>query len=106
MESIMIGEAMAKMCAKMILAPSSWAVPPERLGEAYGEEWKMPFHHLSSKFGVDVFSVSNIGPVVDGAWAGWTCIGNSIAVTDNGCSTTILTYGEHAEEVKLIDSSH
>ena len=51
-------------------------------------------------------SVSNIGPVVDGAWAGWTCIGNSIAVTDNGCSTTILTYGEHAEEVKLIDSSH
>ena len=30
----------------------------------------------------------------------------SIAVTDNGCSTTILTYGEHAEEVKLIDSSH
>ena len=54
----------------------------------------------------DVFSVSNIGPVVDGAWAGWTCIGNSIAVTDNGCSTTILTYGERAEEVKLIDSSH
>lgn len=106
MESIMIGEAMAKMGAKMILAPSSWAVPPERLGEAYGEEWKMPFHHLSSKFGVDVFSVSNIGPVVDGAWAGWTCIGNSIAITDNGCSTTMLTYGEHAEEVKLIDSSH
>lgn len=101
-----LGEAMAKMGAKMILAPSSWAVPPERLGEAYGEEWKMPFRHLSSKFGVDVFSVSNIGPVVDGAWAGWTCIGNSIAVTDNGCSTTMLTYGERAEEVKLIDSSH
>ena len=51
MESIMIGEAMAKMGAKMILAPSSWAVPPERLGEAYGEEWKMPFHHLSSNSG-------------------------------------------------------
>ena len=66
----------------------------------------MPFPPSLIKIRVDVFSVSNIGPVVDGAWAGWTCIGNSIAVTDNGCSTTILTYGEHAEEVKLIDSSH
>ena len=98
MESIMIGEAMAKMGAKMILAPSSWAVPPERLGEAYGEEWKMPFRHLSSKFRVDVFSVSNIGPVVDGA-VGWLDLHWQFDCRDrHGCSTTILTYGERAEE--------
>ena len=101
MSSIMIGESMAKMGAQLILSPSSWAVPPERLNKEYGKEWIDPFIYLSKKYSIDIISVSNVGPVVDGAWKDWSCIGNSIAVGDQGNKVLTLNYGEEAEEIRL-----
>ncbi|MCI8622697.1 MAG: carbon-nitrogen hydrolase family protein [Provencibacterium sp.] len=101
MPAIMIGESMAKMGARLILAPSSWAVSPERLNHAYGEEWTEPFTYLSRKYGIDILSVSNVGPIADGNWKGWSCIGNSIAIGNRGKKTASLAYGEDAEEIRL-----
>lgn len=101
MSSIMIGECMAKMGASLILSPSSWAVSPERLNAEYGQEWITPFTYLSQKYDIDIISVSNVGPVIDGIWKGWSCIGNSIAVGNKGEKTLILNYGEDAEEIRL-----
>lgn len=99
MSSIMIGESMAKMGANLILSPSSWAVPPEKLNNEYGKEWIDSFTYLSQKYNINIVSVSNVGPVIDGTWRGWSCIGNSIAVSDNGKKVLTLSYGEEAEEI-------
>ena len=101
MSSVMIGESMAKMGAQIILSPSSWAVPPERLNSEYGEEWRKPFTYLSKKYDIDIISVSNVGSIVDGAWKGWICIGNSIAVGDRGNRVIALSHGGNAEEIQL-----
>ena len=105
MPSIMIGESMAKMGAKIILAPSAWAVAPQMLKAPYGEEWRKPFRYLSQNYGLDIVSVSNVGPILDGAWRGWHCIGHSMAVGNRGEKIVELSHGPEAEEVFLYTSS-
>ena len=99
-EATVIAEAMRLMGAELVLSPCSWAVPVERLGEPYGEEWLTPFRRLYDRIGLPIIAVSNIGPVEDGAWAGWQCIGNSIASTSD---VTVLPYGVDAETVRIVE---
>ena len=54
-------------------------------------------------YGVPVVGVSNVGPVTGGAWAGWKCIGNSIALFGDGESGVTLPYGEDAVCLRIID---
>lgn len=104
MPSIALGHSLGRMGARAILSPSSWAVPPEKAAARapYGGEWLEPYRELASCYGMWVAGVSNVGDVTDGAWAGWKCIGSSIAVAPDG-SALVLPYGERAEAVETFD---
>ncbi len=98
-----IGEAMGHMGARLLLSPCSWAVPGDRLGQPYGQEWYEPYTYLSKRFGMAILGVSNVGEVQGGAWDGWLVIGNSIAMGPGGEVLKVLPYGPDAEAVETVD---
>ena len=102
-QSLSVGHTLARMGAQMILSPCAWAVPPQREeGLPYGQEWHVPYGHLSSLYGIYVVGVSNVGQVTCGSWQGWKAIGNSIAYGPDGKALAVLPYGEDAQCVRLI----
>lgn len=105
--SIFIPEALCAMGARIILSPSAWAVPPGFDHEAnpYGDEWKRAYTAIAARHGVPVVGVSNVGPVLDGDWAGWQCIGCSLAVDRKGRVARQLGYGSDACEFGYVDLS-
>ena len=58
---------------------------------------------LAKLYQVPTVGVSNVGAVPAGAWAGWSCIGNSIALFPDGVSGATLPYGEDAECLRVLD---
>jgi len=80
------------------------AVLPDRdpVKEPYGNEWHVPYSHLSSIYHIPVIGVSNVGQVTEGSWKGWKAIGNSIAYGRDGNLLKVLPYGEEAECVEVI----
>ena len=102
-QSLSVGHTLARMGAQMILSPCAWAVPPQREeGLPYGQEWHVPYGHLSSLYGIAVVGVSNVGQVPCGSWQGWKAIGNSIAYGPDGKPLAVLPYGEDAQCMQLI----
>jgi predicted amidohydrolase len=102
-QSLSVGHTLARMGAQMILSPCAWAVPPQREeGLPYGQEWHVPYGHLSSLYGIAVVGVSNVGQVPCGSWQGWKAIGNSIAYGPDGKPLAVLPYGEDAQFMRLI----
>lgn len=98
--TISFAESLAHMGVKLILSPSAWAVPPERLNAPYGEEWFTPYRRMALEYGVSVVGVSNVGEVREGLWKGWKCIGHSIAALADG-ETVVLPHGELAETLRV-----
>ena len=98
-----LGRGLAAMGAKMILSPCAWAVPPEDAAakKPYGETWLTPYTALAREYGLWVVGVSNVGDVSEGVWAGWKCIGNSIAVSPGGAALT-MEYGEDAQSTGVV----
>ena len=105
--SIFIPETLCAMGARIILSPSAWAVPPGFDHEAtpYGGEWQRAYIAIAERHGVPVVGVSNVGPVLDGEWAGWQCIGSSLAVDREGTVARQLGYGSEASEFGYADLS-
>jgi len=103
-QSLSIGHTLARMGAQMILSPCAWAVLPDRdpIKEPYGNEWHVPYSHLSGIYRIPVIGVSNVGLVTEGSWMGWKAIGNSIAYTREGKLLKVLPFGEDAECVEVI----
>lgn len=99
-----LGHAQGAMGARILLSPSSWAVPPDHDNERtpYGEEWVRPYRELALTHGMPVIGVSNVGPVVGGTWDGWRCIGSSLAVGADGTVLAQGPYGEDAEELVVV----
>lgn len=102
MPTVGLGEALGLMGAQLLLSPCSWAVPPEKLGQPYGQEWKEPYARLARRHGLTVIGVSNVGPVVGGAWDGWSAIGNSLAVGPDGQVKAELPNGVDAEALHIL----
>ena len=102
-KTLFIAESMAYMGARLLLSPCSWAVPPEKLGEPYGDVWYPPYLELTKKYPVTIVGVSNVGPVLDGPWKGYSCIGNSIAAGNSGKVLAVLPYGENAEAIQVLN---
>lgn len=102
-DALPIGETLCRMGAQVILSPSSWAVPPANPRKTYGEEWLVPYAQLGRLYSVGVVGVSNVGQVPQGAWKGWSCIGNSIATGPDGQPLTVLPFGEEAECFGIVD---
>jgi len=99
-----LGRSLAAMGARVILSPCAWAVPPEDAAKRkpYGKEWLGPYAALAREHGMWVIGVSNVGDVSEGVWAGWKCIGNSIAMSPEG-PALIMEYGENAQSVGVVE---
>jgi predicted amidohydrolase len=89
------------MGADVILSPSSWAVPPDHdnLTAPYGTEWNEAYAPVASEFSMWIASASNVGPVTEGPWKGWKCIGCSLIVGPDGKEKLQGPYGEKAERI-------
>ncbi len=102
MPSICFAESLAIMGAKLFLSPCSWAVPPDKLGKPYGQEWIEPYTYLTKKYNVSILGLSNVGEVKTGPWKNWQCIGNSIAMGAGGKKLAVLPYGDEAMELIIL----
>jgi predicted amidohydrolase len=102
--SLALGHALGAMGARLILSPCAWAVPAEAAAvrKPYGAEWLEPYGVLAREHDLWVIGVSNVGPVAQGAWAGWVCIGNSIAVSPHGVEL-VMDYGPEAVAVGVVE---
>lgn len=89
------------MGADVILSPSSWAVPPDHdnAKDPYGDTWRKAYIPVAKEFSVWIVSASNVGPVTEGPWKNWKCIGCSLIVGPDGNEKLMGPYGEHAEKI-------
>ena len=93
------------MGADVILSPSSWAVPQDHdnLKEPYGDTWRNAYFPVAKEFSVWIASASNVGPVTEGPWKNWKCIGCSLIVGPDGNEKLMGPYGELAEKILYYD---
>jgi predicted amidohydrolase len=93
------------MGADIVLSPSSWAVPPDFDNEVtpYGAEWNSVYEPVAKEFNMWIIGVTNVGPVTDGPWKGWNCIGTSLVVNPDGEEFYQAPYGVRADTIMYID---
>lgn len=89
------------MGADVILSPSSWAVPPDHDNskEPYGDTWRNAYMPVAKEFEVWIASASNVGPVTEGPWKNWNCIGCSLIIGPDGNEKLMGPYGRSAEKI-------
>lgn len=100
-----ITTAIARMEPTIILSPCAWAVPPgfDNTKEPYGDLWRDAYIPVAKKFSIYIVGVSNVGPIVDGPWKGWDCIGASLAIDNQGQEMLQCPFGVDAEIISYID---
>ncbi len=100
-----ITTALARMGPDIILSPCAWAVPPgfDNEIQPYGDLWREAYMPVAEHFGTYIFGVSNVGHMTDGPWAGWDCIGASLAIDPHGREIVQLPFGVEAEKVEYVD---
>jgi len=89
------------MGADVILSPSSWAVPPnhDNSKDPYGKTWFDAYIPVAREFSMWIASSSNVGPVTEGPWKNWKCIGCSMVIGPDGSKELLGPYGEKAETI-------
>ena len=89
------------MGADVILSPSSWAVPAnhDNTREPYGDTWRNAYFPVAKEFKIWIASASNVGPVTEGPWKGWNCIGCSLLIDTDGKEVLMGPYGKNAETI-------
>ena len=97
--------ALCHMGADVILSPTSWAVGADHnnIENPYGNAWRNAYIPEAKEFGVYIIGTSNVGNVVGGPWAGWNCIGCSLAIGPNGEEILQGPYGVDAETILYVD---
>ena len=103
MNNTAVAHTLARMGARMILSPTSWAVAPEHDNKKtpYGSDWTVPYGEISGLYDMAVVGVSNVGPVTCGRREGWSSIGNSMAFLC-GKPLVVLPFGEEAETAEVV----
>ena len=98
-KSHVITQSLCYMGADVILSPSSWAVEPDHdnTKEPYGDTWRRAYMPVARDFSVWIASASNVGPITEGPWKNWKCIGCSLVVGPDGEQKLMGPYGENAE---------
>jgi predicted amidohydrolase len=93
------------MGADIILSPSAWAVPPDfdPVATPYGDTWRRVYQPVSSRFGLWVVGVSNVGKMEAGPWKDWDCIGASLVYDADGNEVLQAPYGAKADTILYID---
>ena len=99
------GHSLGRMGAQLLVSPCAWAVPADfdNKKTPYGGEWEKAYRELSGTYGMGVVAVSNVGAMTEGPWAGWRCIGNSIAFAPGGEKLAGAGHGEEAEEMPVVE---
>jgi len=54
---------------------------------------------VAKEFSVWIASASNVGPVTEGPWKNWNCIGCSMVVAPDGVEALMGPYGKDAEKI-------
>jgi predicted amidohydrolase len=100
-----LSRSLGYMGADIILSPSSWAVPPDHdnIKEPYGDEWNRAYEPVARDFRIWIMGVSNVGPVTDGPWKDWNCIGCSLAINPDGKEVLQGPYGIYADTIMYVD---
>ena len=104
-DALVIGHTLGRMGAQIMLSPSAWAVRPghDNAKDPYGGSWRRSFATLARLYDMTVISVSNVGPMDAGVWAGRACIGCSMAVGPDGAVLAQCPYGREAETLEAVD---
>ena len=100
-----IARTLGAMGADLILSPCAWAVPPDHdnARSPYGGLWIDHYAPVAREYGLWIAGCSNVGPVSEGEWRGWRCIGNSLVLGPGNGSERWLGHGESAEELRRSD---
>jgi predicted amidohydrolase len=103
-ETRALGEAVARMGAKVVLSPSAWAVPADHdnRSDPYGSLWQGAYRSLSLEFEMSIVGVSNVGVIDGGPWAGHKCIGCSLAMGPGGKELFMAPYGVDAAGLHVV----
>lgn len=104
-DSAAIGHVLARMGARMILSPCSWAVEAghDQQREPYGALWERAYGELSRLYDLSVIGVSHVGAIEGGPWKGRKVIGCSMAVGPGGTVLGRGPYGEDAESLIVVE---
>jgi predicted amidohydrolase len=104
-KDMVLSKSLGYMGADIILSPSSWAVRPDHdnLEEPYGDEWNKAYEPVAKDFRMWIIGVSNVGPVTDGPWKNWNCIGCSLVIDPNGKEVLQGPYGVRADTIMYVD---
>ena len=96
-----LARSLCYMGADVILSPSSWAVPSDHDNnkDPYGQTWRDAYMPVAKEFSVWIASASNVGPVTEGPWKNWKCIGCSLIIGPDGKEELMGPYGEDAEKI-------
>jgi len=97
--SLVLGHALARMGAQMVLSPCCWAMDADHDNQAqpYGGLWLNSYSELARLYDITVAGASNVGWVEAGPWRGKKCIGCSLAVGPDGAVLARAPYGADAE---------
>ena len=100
-----LARSLGYMGADVILSPSSWAVPPDHDNkkDPYGQTWRDAYIPVAREFSMWIASASNVGPVTEGAWKNWKCIGCSLIIGPDGNEEFMGPYGENAEKIMFFN---
>lgn len=105
--SLAIGHVLMRMGARVILSPSSWAMPADhdQVKEPYHgfDTWTTGYRELAKLYDAYVIGVSDVGWIEAGPWAGRKCIGCSLAVGPGGVTLVEGPYGPDAEALLTIE---
>ena len=98
-DTLVFAHSLARMGARAILSPCSWAVPADHDNEKdpYGRFWQESYGKVARLFDIPLVGVSNVGLIKGGPWAGRRCIGCSLAMGRDGQVLAVGPYGEDAE---------
>jgi predicted amidohydrolase len=104
-KDLTLSRSLGYMGADIILSPCSWAVPPDHdnLKEPYGDTWNKAYKPVAREFGIWIIGVSNVGPVTDGPWKDWNCIGCSLVINPEGNEVLTGPYGAGADTIIYMD---
>lgn len=100
-DHLAIGRTLALMGAEAILSPCAWAVAPQfdQSKTPYGKVWLESYGTVCREAHIVIAGCSNVGPMEEGPWRDYRCIGNSIVMGRGGKP---LLVGPFAEEARLI----
>lgn len=104
-ESLVLGHALARMGAQILLSPCAWAMEADHdnLRQPYGSLWLGSYTTLAELYDLTVVGVSNVGWLTAGPWKGRKCIGCSLAVGPGGRVLARGPYGETAESLMVVE---